>query len=162
MTLSADGGPVVIRAYVDDPNSGDTHTFRWAANDAGLTDSDATADTFTFDPATVAAGVYRLQVHVTDSGTPAATATASVRLRVVPPSPRGRTVAVQSLSGSSAPAAGGAGAVRSPPAMLRSSTGALLPPPMQAASAATPASTIIRRLLDMNSSVIVVLVRRCG
>ncbi|KAB7623960.1 outer membrane beta-barrel protein [Alkalilimnicola sp. S0819] len=76
-------GLVVIRATVNDPNSGDTHRYDWSGGSSLLVDTDGDAETFTLDPSALAAGTYKVRVTVTDDGVPAASRSASLILRVV-------------------------------------------------------------------------------
>ena len=71
-------GNIVATATVSDPNTGDTHSFDWAGTNAALLDTDSAAGTFTFDPAALAPGVYRLAVSVTDDASSPLLASAKV------------------------------------------------------------------------------------
>jgi hypothetical protein len=72
----------------------DTHTIDWSQSDNILVPNEGyVGDTFTFDPATLEAGIYTLRVAVTDNGTPSETANAELMLRVFTSAPQ--------LSGSS-------------------------------------------------------------
>jgi len=67
LTVSKDGGSVVISAKVADPNNNDIHTFLWSSSD-GLVESDGnlTDATFSFDPSSLTPGVYKANVVVSD------------------------------------------------------------------------------------------------
>ncbi|NGX17724.1 thrombospondin type 3 repeat-containing protein [Wenzhouxiangella sp. XN24] len=87
-TVMQDGPPVTVSVDPVDPNSGDSHSFDWRASDNTLVPQEGYAQaTFTFDPANVDEGVYRLAVDVTDDGNPAASARQVRYLRVVATSP---------------------------------------------------------------------------
>ncbi len=83
IVIGQDSGLVVVRTAISDPNAGDTHQIDWSRSSRELVDSDGAADTFTFDPAALAPGVYTLQVAVLDSGNPPAYGRAQLKLRVV-------------------------------------------------------------------------------
>ena len=80
-------GQVVVTANVTDPNTGDSHTFDWSTTDSSLIDLDSIANTFTFDPASLPEGLYKVGVLVTDNGLPPASTTASMRMRVIASAP---------------------------------------------------------------------------
>ncbi len=61
----------MITATVLDPNPSDSHSFDWSRSSNVLVDSDAAADTFTFDASTLTAGTYIISLEVKDNGTPA-------------------------------------------------------------------------------------------
>ena len=63
--VTTGGGPVVVTATASDPN-GDALAFDWSATENALVDSDGAPDTFTFDPAGLADGAYRISLTVTD------------------------------------------------------------------------------------------------
>jgi hypothetical protein len=76
-------GPVVVTAAVQDADTGNTHSFDWAGTSNSLVDSDGVPGTFTFDPAGLTPGLYELRVKVMDNGSPSASATTSLFVRVV-------------------------------------------------------------------------------
>jgi hypothetical protein len=78
--LSQSGGQVTVSASVQDPNSSDSHTYDWSETDGRLSDIDSTQETYTFDPAALEPGLYRLRVMVSDG---MATDTTLLSLRVV-------------------------------------------------------------------------------
>ena len=81
-------GPVRLDAAVVDPNAADTHVFDWTGTDNALVPAEGfTASSFTFDVSGLAAGVYRAQVRVIDSGDPAQPQTASRWIRVLSAAP---------------------------------------------------------------------------
>ncbi|MCU7907214.1 MAG: GlyGly-CTERM sorting domain-containing protein, partial [Candidatus Thiodiazotropha sp. (ex Epidulcina cf. delphinae)] len=59
-------GPVAVTAIVTDPNRGDLHSHDWSGSDNRLIDTDADPATFTFDPANLDTGAYRLKLAVSD------------------------------------------------------------------------------------------------
>lgn len=65
-TVIADQGPVTVTAIVDDVNPADSLSNDWTGTDAELVDSDASDNTFTFDPALLAAGTYTVALAVSD------------------------------------------------------------------------------------------------
>ncbi|CAM4000421.1 Alpha-agarase precursor [Vibrio aerogenes CECT 7868] len=69
--ISRRGGPVTITATVTDSNLQDTHSLQWnlpaeISDNAAMTNQSA----ITFNPATLASGLYRIGVTVNDSGSP--------------------------------------------------------------------------------------------
>ncbi|WP_316366311.1 choice-of-anchor U domain-containing protein [Candidatus Thiodiazotropha sp. CDECU1] len=82
--LSQNGGQVVVRATVQDLNSTDTHTYDWSESDSQLTDLDSDTSSFTFDPADLEPGLYRVSTGVSDG---LANDTAVLSLRVVAEAP---------------------------------------------------------------------------
>ncbi|NBC23497.1 MAG: hypothetical protein GVY21_08490, partial [Gammaproteobacteria bacterium] len=86
-TVTADGGPVRVSVEGGDPND-DAVSYDWSASDGALVPSEGYGErTFTFDPAGVAAGTYRVTVTATDDGLPARSATVHRYLRVVATAP---------------------------------------------------------------------------
>jgi hypothetical protein len=77
-------GLVTVVASVRDPNPLDTHTYDWSATDNALVDSDGASDTFTFDPAALAPGLYTLRLGVSDG---AISDTTELTLNVVATAP---------------------------------------------------------------------------
>ena len=87
-TVVRDGGLVTVSASPNDPNAGDGHAFDWRASDAVLVPLEGyRQDTFTFDPASLDDGTYRVAVNVTDNGQPAAAASRDRYLRVIATAP---------------------------------------------------------------------------
>ncbi len=80
--ITSGGGLVTVTAIVTDPNPGDSHTLNWSATDSRLMDTDgnATDATFVFDPSGLSAGVYKVKVTATDSGSASDTANLYVQL----------------------------------------------------------------------------------
>ncbi|MEE2730745.1 MAG: Ig-like domain-containing protein [Pseudomonadota bacterium] len=72
-------GMVVVSANIRDPNPTDTHTVTWQSG-GELTDLDLQEDQFTFDPADLGTGLYRLLATVDDGE---ATATAELLINVI-------------------------------------------------------------------------------
>lgn len=62
----ADQGPVTVTAIVDDVNPADSLSNDWTGTDAELVDSDASDNTFTFDPALLATGSYTVALAASD------------------------------------------------------------------------------------------------
>ncbi|MCF6235111.1 MAG: cadherin domain-containing protein [Gammaproteobacteria bacterium] len=60
------GGLVVVAAAVSDANVDDLHGYDWSATDNVLVDTDSDDAMFSFDPASLATGVYTLKVVVND------------------------------------------------------------------------------------------------
>ena len=82
-TVYSDQGIVVSTAAVTDPNTGDTHSYNWSASDSALTPQEGfTSSTYSFNPAGLAAGIYRLSVTVFDNGSPPEPATAQRLVKV--------------------------------------------------------------------------------
>jgi len=75
-------GPVVITAYVNDPNMSDSHDFDWSYTNNVLVDIDASQHSFSFDPEGLADGFYNVQVLVTDDGVPAKTTDVDLLIEV--------------------------------------------------------------------------------
>lgn len=75
-------GRVTVQAQINDANSGDTHSLVWTASDNRVLDLDATDAQFTFDPASLPAGDYRINVQATDNGQPPLSDTAEITLTI--------------------------------------------------------------------------------
>jgi uncharacterized protein (UPF0147 family) len=67
-----DAGPVTVKTIVQDTNHLDSHSFDWSQTDnvllassPGLSDSQ-----FTFEPSSLSPGLYKINVKVTDNGSP--------------------------------------------------------------------------------------------
>ncbi|MEX0708271.1 MAG: FG-GAP-like repeat-containing protein [Woeseia sp.] len=87
-TVTQDGPPVTVSIDPADPNLGDGHTFDWRASDNALVPQEGYDQAaFTFDPASVDEGIYRVAVDVSDDGNPAASARQVRHLRVIATSP---------------------------------------------------------------------------
>lgn len=82
--VSQRGGQIIVRSTVEDINSGDSHTHDWGESDARLTDLDSDTGSFTFDPADLEPGLYRVRVRVSDG---LATDAAQLSLRVLSEAP---------------------------------------------------------------------------
>ncbi|MES9969425.1 MAG: choice-of-anchor U domain-containing protein [Candidatus Thiodiazotropha sp.] len=82
--LSESGGQVVVRSAIQDLNSGDTHSYDWSESDTSLVDLDSDTNSFTFDPAGLDPGLYRVRLQVSDG---MASDTAVLSLRVVAEAP---------------------------------------------------------------------------
>ncbi|MEM7432236.1 MAG: FG-GAP-like repeat-containing protein [Pseudomonadota bacterium] len=81
-------GQVTVNAEVIDPNPEDTHAFDWTHSDNALVPIEGYfSPTFTFNPAGLIAGIYRVEVTVTDSGDPSDPITMSRWIRVLPEAP---------------------------------------------------------------------------
>ncbi|REL28146.1 tandem-95 repeat protein [Thalassotalea euphylliae] len=83
LLITADGGEVVIRTSVTDANVADEHSYQWQINDASVTNTSTNPDIFSFDPTQLAAGLYRIDVEVTDNGVPAKSASSFVYIELV-------------------------------------------------------------------------------
>lgn len=81
-TINTDAGPVLIQANVSDANAEDNHSLVWSASSPAIVDSDQSDYQFTFDPSSLAAGDYVIEVSVSDNGNPVKTTNASITLRV--------------------------------------------------------------------------------
>lgn len=82
-----DGGLVEIAATIEDPNSQDSHTLTWDRLNSTVSDLDDNASTLTFDPSTLAEGIYDVIVTVADNGTPALTTETTLRIKVAASAP---------------------------------------------------------------------------
>ncbi|HEY6643302.1 outer membrane beta-barrel protein [Povalibacter sp.] len=90
--VARDGGPISLDAYINDPNSNDTHTLRWSGPSGAVFTT--TAQGITIDPASLPVGVHRFELVVTDNGTPQAVSRnvfELVVLETVPALPAGAT-----------------------------------------------------------------------
>lgn len=82
----ASDGEVSMTVAIEDPNAGDSHTIDWSETDNALVPSEGfTAESFTFDAAGVAPGVYAVRVRVTDDGGAAATGVRFIRVAATGP-----------------------------------------------------------------------------
>jgi len=87
-TVTRDGSAVTVSVDPVDANVADSHSYDWLASDTALTPQQGFyQDTFTFDPAGVIEGIYRIEVAVTDDANPQATARQYRYLRVVATQP---------------------------------------------------------------------------
>ncbi len=66
LTVVTGNGPVTVSSTVNDPNVGDVHGYDWFGSDNALSDTDVADDTFTFDPSSLAPGLYTLRLSVSD------------------------------------------------------------------------------------------------
>ena len=82
-TITQNGGLVVVRASVTDPDNGDQHSYDWSETDAALVDSDNDDNSFTFDPSGLTPGDYSVKLVVTDDGSPALSGDAMVTFTVI-------------------------------------------------------------------------------
>jgi hypothetical protein len=81
-------GPVRLDSIVDDPNASDTFLVDWTGTDNALVSTEGFfSNTFTFDPAGLAPGIYRARISVIDSGDPTRPQTAERWIRVLPAAP---------------------------------------------------------------------------
>ena len=78
------GGDVLVAATATDANAGDVLSYDWSASDNALSDTDSAANSFTFDPTNLSAGLYTLVVSVSD-GT--ATVTEEIQIKVIETAP---------------------------------------------------------------------------
>ncbi|MCP4925645.1 MAG: DUF5011 domain-containing protein, partial [Gammaproteobacteria bacterium] len=88
-TITTDGGPVSVKALVEDANSADTHSYDWSNTDnvllaagPGLLDAQ-----FLIDPSGLLAGFNLIDVQVTDDGSPPLTAGVGLYLNVLNTAP---------------------------------------------------------------------------
>ena len=87
-TVTRDGAAVILSVDPGDANVGDGHGFAWRASSASIVPQEGFGSTtFTFDPSAVSAGVYRVDVTVTDDGTPIEAADGYRYLRVADSAP---------------------------------------------------------------------------
>ena len=82
-TVARQGGNVMVKAIVDDPNPADKHSYDWSGVDNRLVDLDKEAATFTFDPQGLNPDTYKLMLNVTDDGQPPQSGKAELSLNVV-------------------------------------------------------------------------------
>ena len=69
--LFATDGVVSLEAVIEDPNAADTQLLDWSMSDPALQPSEGfNSATFSFDPAGLTAGLYRIELRVVDSGDP--------------------------------------------------------------------------------------------
>ncbi len=113
--ITTDGGLVIVQAVVNDPDTEDTHVLDWSQTDMALNDVDLIEDTFSIDPAMLAAGRYMIQIAVTDSGTPQFSAMAEVEINVSAPAPEPDPTPSQPMTNNSS---GGGGALSFPLLLL--------------------------------------------
>ena len=87
-TVTRDGGDVVLTASAGDPQAGDSHSYDWSDSDVALVPAEGYGQsTFTFAPAGLADGVYRVAVEVADNGNPAESASQHRYVRVIATAP---------------------------------------------------------------------------
>lgn len=87
-TVTQDGTDVQVFAAANDPNVGDTVSYDWRESDSTLVPQEGfDQPTFTFDPATLDAGVYRIAVSASDDASPALSAQRHRYIRVVASAP---------------------------------------------------------------------------
>src|SRR5690554_6238606 len=80
--VRSDGGEVRIEANITDPNGNDTHTISWKEK-GGLPFLHTDGNVLTFDPSSLKAGSYDVEVTVTDSGNPPLSETKSITVEVL-------------------------------------------------------------------------------
>ena len=86
-TITADGGPVTVTAAIVDA-AGDSHVFDWSNSDPSVTDpADLADNSFSFDPAGLADGIYGLRVVITDDGSPVGVSDVDTLLKVIATAP---------------------------------------------------------------------------
>ncbi|NOX69121.1 MAG: hypothetical protein GXP15_08035 [Gammaproteobacteria bacterium] len=87
-TVTQGGAVVQVSVDANDANGFDTHGYDWSRSDNLLVPQEGFEQaTFTFDPATLAEGVYRIAVNVTDDGAPVLSAERYRYIRVVATAP---------------------------------------------------------------------------
>ena len=84
-------GLVTVQALISDANNADTHALTWSTSDTRLVDLYQVEEQFTFDPAGLPPGDYRVGVEVVDSGEPPLSDVGEITLTVAGsnPSPGG-------------------------------------------------------------------------
>src|SRR5690554_2378458 len=80
--VRSDGGEVRIEANITDPNGNDTHTISWKEK-GGLPFLHTDGNVLTFDPSSLKASSYDVEVTVTDSGNPPLSETKSITVEVL-------------------------------------------------------------------------------
>ncbi|ABV89179.1 putative outer membrane adhesin like protein [Shewanella pealeana ATCC 700345] len=80
LTVSRTAGMVMVDSHIYDANIADTWTLAWQSQLSNQSDE---AEIFSFDPASVAVGVYPVTLVVTDSGEPALQDKSTVYIQVV-------------------------------------------------------------------------------
>ena len=83
LVVSSQGGLVTIDSLIDYVNPGAEFTYDWLSIDNALSDIDSEDETFSFDPSTVAPGVYAISVTVTDVDSPNFGSEAIIYIEVV-------------------------------------------------------------------------------
>ncbi|WP_159580862.1 Ig-like domain-containing protein, partial [Alteromonas sp. KUL106] len=84
LTVTQGGGIVSINADIYDPNLNDTFDISWFANDSEIENLSSAENRFDFDPSTLASGVYKVSIRVTDSGLPMGDDDEFVFINVIP------------------------------------------------------------------------------
>lgn len=85
--VARNAGNVTISANASDPD-GDKLTYDWSASDPALIPTGGfQSSTFTFDPSSLADQIYVAKVTVSDNGTPVASSTADITLKVIDSAP---------------------------------------------------------------------------
>ena len=87
LLVTADAGPVTLSSAISDPNSADTHTYSWSSRRGNLSDTDgnSTDGSFVFSPSSLANGVYKIALTVTDNE--GATDTETINVVIVSSAP---------------------------------------------------------------------------
>jgi hypothetical protein len=67
LTASRADGLVTVNLSVSDANTDDSHSIDWSTSDSVLVDLSIDELSFSFDPASLADGLYRIRAQVTDS-----------------------------------------------------------------------------------------------
>jgi hypothetical protein len=80
--IKTSSGPVIIQATISDDDALDTFTLDWSNSDNRLIDDDAAEDVFTFNPFSLAAGNYKVELTVRDNGNPEFATTSTLNLTV--------------------------------------------------------------------------------
>lgn len=83
LLINKSDGTVIVTANVNDPNPSDTHQYDWSGSANNLIDTDADNSTFSFDPSNLSAGIYTLQVKVSDSGSPTQSVIVDVAVNIL-------------------------------------------------------------------------------
>ena len=73
-----------INADIYDPNLDDTFDIFWSVSDSIIENLSSADNRFDFDPSTLASGVYKVSIRVTDSGLPMGDDDEFVFINVVP------------------------------------------------------------------------------
>ncbi|MBL4826187.1 MAG: HYR domain-containing protein, partial [Spongiibacteraceae bacterium] len=87
-TVTSDGGLVTISAAVSDANEDDSHSYDWSQTSAGLIPQGGiTLSTYIFDPESVSAGFYSLDIIVVDDSADALSGHSRSVLQVISRAP---------------------------------------------------------------------------
>ncbi|MGY8900703.1 MAG: Ig-like domain-containing protein [Paraglaciecola sp.] len=68
--IAKNGGLATVFSDITHPDADNEYDFEWENVEQVLFDEDSNLDTFTFDPANVPVGIYRISLRITDSDAP--------------------------------------------------------------------------------------------